>query len=228
MSQPYASFYGGGQIMTFMEVYSLCVHSYSDLRAGQELTGTGTTWTVEQVIENHGFMAYKIRKHGGWYAIVFRGTNFEDAGGDWLRNNIANALGHTRPPQYVSGEDLVSKHGAGKILVGHSLGGGIAMFASAFHGLPAATIFPAPVIPDSLPNGGANANVVNYVCHGEVLTELTAAGRSGSFLRDAATDYLDRQLTRGLVHRRLGDDYWVRSNGGNPIERHMLNNIVLS
>lgn len=223
----YESAYGNGNVMTFMEVYSLCVHSYSDLRAGQELTGTGTTWTVEQVIENHGFMAYKIKKEGGWYAIVYRGTNFEDFGGDWLRNNIANALGVTRPPQYVSGEDLASKHGQGKILVGHSLGGGIAMFASAFHGLPAATIFPAPVIPASLPNRGKNANVMNYVCHGEVLTELTQADRTGNFLRHVAMDTLNRRLSNGHVHRRLGRDVWVESNGGNPIERHMLNNIVL-
>jgi len=213
--------------MTFMEVMSLCHHSYSDLRARQELNGTGTTWIVEQVIENQGFMAYKIRKQGGWYAIVFRGTNFEDFGGDWLRNNIANLLGVTRPPQYVSGEDLASKHGQGKILVGHSLGGGIAMFASAFHGLPAATIFPAPVIPASLPDGGSRADVMNYVCRGEVLTELTQAGRSGNFLRDAGMDYLNRRISNGHVHRRLGTDVWVQSNGGDPIARHAIGNIVV-
>ncbi len=219
----YASFYGGGQLMTFMEVYSLCVNSYSNLQYGQELTGTGTKWTVQRVVENRGFMAYKIKKEGGWTAMVFRGT---DDPRDWVYNNIANALGSTRPPQYVSGDDLVSKWGAGCVLVGHSLGGGIATFASAFSGLPAVTIFPAPVIPSSLPDGGSKADVVNYVCHGEVLTELTMTDRSGNIWRDLASDALDRALS-GAVHRRLGTDFWVESSGANPIDKHMLGNIVL-
>lgn len=224
MSGRYPSFATrNGQLMTFMEVYSLCVNSYRDLQPGQVLTGTGTRWVVDNCFINRGFAAYNIRKDGGWHALVFRGT---DGARDWVYNNLANALGRTRPPQYVSGEDVVSRYGAGKILVGHSLGGGIATFASAYHGLPAATIFPAPVIPSSLPDRGAKADVVNYVCHGEVLTELASSGRTGSLLRDVGQNVLDQALS-GHQHRRLGTDFWVSSNGASAIDKHMLDQIVL-
>ncbi len=219
----YSSVYAGGHLMTFMEVYSLVVNSYRNLQAGQTLTGTGTRWVVDNVFVNRGFTAYNIRKDGGWSVLLFRGT---DDPRDWVYNNIANALGNPRPPQYVSGEDIVSRYGAGKILVGHSLGGGIATFASAFHGVPAVTLFPAPVIPSTLPDGGARANVVNYVCHGEVLTELASAGRTGSFWRDLGQDAVDIALS-GHQHRRLGVDFWLESNGGDPVARHMPENIVL-
>ncbi|MEM9461540.1 MAG: hypothetical protein AAGF11_45670 [Myxococcota bacterium] len=209
--------------MTFMEVFSLVVNSYRDLQAGQTLTGTGTRWVVDNVFENRGFKAYNIRKDGGWHALVFRGT---DGARDWLYNNIQNALGNTRPPQYVSGEYITSHFGAGKILVGHSLGGGIATFASAFHGVPAVTLFPAPVIPSSLPDNGARADVVNYVCHGEVLTELSSSGRTGNFWRDSVQDIIDDALS-DHQHRRLGDDFWVQSNAGDPLSKHFPENIVL-
>lgn len=219
----YTSFYGNGHLMTFMEVYSLCVNSYSNLQAGQVLTGTGSRLIVDNVFINRGFAAYSIRKEGGWHALVFRGT---DGARDWVYNNIANALGSTRPPQYVGGEDIVSRYGAGKILVGHSLGGGIAMFASAFHGTPAATIYPAPVIPLSLPDRGRRANVMNYVCHGEVLTELASAGRTGSFWRDTVQDAIDLALS-SHQHRRLGNDIFLSSTGSDAIDKHRLDRIVL-
>ena len=92
--------------------------------------------------------------------------------------------------------------------------------------MPAATIFPAPVIPSSLPENGAKADVVNYVCHGEALTELTSSGRTGSFWRDLGQNAIN-QYVSGTQHRRLGTDFWVSSNGGNPLSRHDLANIVL-
>jgi hypothetical protein len=68
--------------------------------------------------------------------------------------------------------------------------------------------------------------VLNYVCHGEVLTEASQVGRSGNFFRDVAQGYLDWRIS-GRQHRRLGQDFWIQSTGGNPIAKHLLPNVVL-
>ena len=101
----YPSFYGGGQLMTFMEVYSLCVNSYSNLQYGQELTGTGTKWTVQRVVENRGFMAYKIKKENGWTAMVFRGTD-DPHPGHWLPTAVPAPFPDT-PEGSVLGKELI-------------------------------------------------------------------------------------------------------------------------
>jgi len=219
----YPNVYALGHLMTFEEVHGLCSKSYDNLNVGQRLQGEGATWTVENEWEDGGFAAYKIRKAGGWTAMVFRGT---DDWRDWVFNNLANAMGSGHPPQYRSGSRIVASHGQGAILVGHSLGGGIATYASAIHGNPAVTVFPAPVIPASLPRGGSNADVVNYVCRGEALTELTAGGRRSSGWRNFAQDVVDAAVS-GTVHRRLGIDHWVQSNGGSAIDKHSLQKIAM-
>jgi hypothetical protein len=222
MGQRYPGFYGSGQLFTFMEVYRLCVRSYDNLDPGQQLDELGAKWEVEHAWEEGNFAAYAIKKPGSWNALVFRGT---DGKGDWLGDNIPNALGNGHPPQYKRGREIAAAHGAGRVLLGHSLGGGIATYASAHHGIAAATIFPAPVIPSRLPESGAKANVQNYVCHGEVLTEATQVGRSGNFFRDAAQTVINWKIS-GRQHRRLGQDFWVQSNGGNPGTKHLLGNLV--
>jgi hypothetical protein len=219
----YPGFYGSGHLLTFMEVYKLCLRSYDNLNPGQVLDEEGGKWKVESEFEVGAFAAYVIKKEGGWHALVFRGTDDKT---DWLRDNIPNGLGNAHPPQYQRGLSIAAQVGHGKVLVGHSLGGGIATYASAHLRLAAATIFPAPVIPSQLPHKGERANVLNYVCHGEVLTEASQVGRSGNFFRDAAQGFLDWRIS-GRQHRRLGQDFWIQSNAGNPISKHMLGNVAL-
>ena len=43
----YPGFYGGGQLLTFMEVYKLCLRSYDNLNTGQFLDEEGGKWKVE-------------------------------------------------------------------------------------------------------------------------------------------------------------------------------------
>lgn len=222
MPHQYPHFFARGQKMTFAEIHALCVHSYSNLDARQAVSHGNTRWVVDSEWEYGHFAAYRIRKPGAWTALVYRGT---DDAKDWVIDNASNALGSGHPPQYRLGAKLARLVGRDVILVGHSLGGGIATYASAFNGNPAVTIFPAPVIPSSLPQRGAKADVVNYVCHGEVLTELASGGRKG-MVRNVVQDALDLGFS-GRIHRRLGPDWHVRSRGGSAIDKHLLPNVVL-
>ena len=100
-------------------------------------------------------------------------------------------------------------HGKGCLLVGHSLGGGIASYAAAQNGQNAATIYPAPINPVWLalplpPWPARGTKVQNYVCSGEILTV-------------AAT------LSPNL--ERIGTDVWIQSNGGSPVDKHGLDQV---
>ncbi|MEM9463376.1 MAG: alpha/beta fold hydrolase [Myxococcota bacterium] len=217
----YPNFYARGQKMTFAEIHALCSQSYNNLNARQRIAVGGSTWIVESEWEHGRFAAYLIRKPGGWRALVFRGT---DDYKDWVIDNAGNALGNGHPPQYRWGSQITRVVGKDVILVGHSLGGGIATYASAHHGNPAVTIFPAPVIPSSLPKRGEKADVVNYVCDGEVLSELASGGRNGGF-RNFVQDALDFNFS-WRIHRRLGPDWHIQSRGGNSFSKHYLTNVV--
>ncbi|MCA9704684.1 MAG: DUF2974 domain-containing protein [Myxococcales bacterium] len=218
----YPNFFARGQKMTFAEIHALCTRSYDDLNPRQQIPFGGSTWVVESQWEYGRFAAYRIRKPGAWTAVVYRGT---DDYKDWIIDNASNALGSGHPPQYQMGSRIAGTLDRSVILVGHSLGGGIATYASAYHGNPAVTIFPAPVIPSSLPQRGAKADVVNYVCHGEVLSELGSGGRNGTF-RNIVQDALDLRVSWRL-HRRLGPDWHIQSRGGSTISKHYLDNVVM-
>lgn len=219
----YPDVFFGTNLMTFEEARMLCQYSYSSLEPGQTIEGEGVQWTVAAKHTVGGFAAYVIDKPDGFRAIVYRGT--VDWRG-WILNNIPNMFGMLRPPQYDTGVAIASQYNQwNTMLVGHSLGGGIATYASAHLGLPAVTIFPAPVIPSSLPDRGGRAKVYNYVCHGEALTELTAGGRRDSQWNNNLQDGTDFVFSRQR-HRRLGVDNWVQSIAGNAIAMHGLDSIA--
>ncbi len=218
----YQGFYASGNEISFDEALGLCQASYTDLEPGSQIPARDGTWTVERKMATGGFAAYTIRKAGGWTAAVYRGTaNWQG----WMFNNLPNMLGMPNPPQYDSGLEFARQHPPNTILVGHSLGGGIATYASAHLGNPAVTIFPAPVIPRGLPNRGVSSDVVNYVCHGEALTEITQGGRRTNTVLGVVQDVADVAVS-GSFHRRLGHDIWVQSNGVNPIDMHSLSKIA--
>ena len=134
-----------GNAISFIEVLELCERSYDDLQKGRPVQVAGTSMDVVDKKITGGFAAFKIQKPGGWTAIVYRGSN--DAR-DWAFNNIPGGLSGPLafpPPQYRTGRDWAKQVGnKNTLLVGHSLGGGIAMYAAAQEGMNAATIFPAP------------------------------------------------------------------------------------
>ncbi|MEM9452682.1 MAG: Mbeg1-like protein [Myxococcota bacterium] len=200
----YADFHDrAGNKMTFLEILDLCKQSYNDLQNQRKVQIAGQEMSVENNRVSGGFAAYKIKKPNGWTAIVFRGS---DDWRDWVLNNVPGAVLPVPPPQYGTGRQFAKQHDDNCVLVGHSLGGGIASYAAAQNGQHAATIFPAPINPVwltfPLPVWPAKGTTVqNYVCSGEVLTVAAAAS---------------------LKMRRYGTDVWVESTGGGPIEKHAL------
>lgn len=204
----YESFYDRtGHEMTFLEVLDLCKQSYVITPEQDEVEIAGQTMTIESREVVGGFAAYRVIKQGGWKAIVFRGS---DDWRDWVLNNVPGAILPVPPPQYGSGRRYARRHeDDGTILVGHSLGGGIASYAAAQQGMHAATIFPAPINPAWLtfplpPWPARGTKIQNYVASGEILTVAAFASPH-------------------LV--RYGHDVWVQSDGGSPIDKHGLDQI---
>lgn len=206
-----------GNEMTFVEVLELCKHSYNIQSNQSEIQIAGQTMQVRHHEFAGGFAAYYIVKPGSWTACVFRGS---DDARDWAFNNVPGVVSPVRPPQYGSGSDFAKNFGKNAMLVGHSLGGGIATYAAAQHGMHAATIFPAPINPIWLalplpPWPAKGTMIVNYVSSGEVLTMAGLAGKVPVPL--GPTPRL----------RRYGEDVWIQSNGTNPIDKHELAKIRL-
>ena len=102
-----------------------------------------------------------------------------------------------------------SRATASDIVVGHSLGGGLASYVAIYGGRQAATINPAPLNINPLSGIGMMKNndlVINYVASGEAL------------------DILDAAM---INMRRVGKIYNVSSNGGwSPVARHLLPNLT--
>lgn len=205
----YEDFYDrGGNRMSFLEVLDLCKRSYSITPTDRNVVVAGTMMSIDAREISGGFAAYKISKPNGWTAIVFRGS---DDWRDWVLNNVPGAVTPAPPPQYGSGRRMAEQHGEGCVLVGHSLGGGIASYAAAQQGMHAATIFPAPINPLWLtiplpPWPARGTKIQNYVCSGEVLTV-------------AAT------VSPNL--RRYGKDVWIQSHAKGTVEKHGLDQIKL-
>ncbi|MCA9652609.1 MAG: alpha/beta hydrolase [Myxococcales bacterium] len=196
-----------GNEISFMEVLDLCKRSYDPLENSGTVQIAGTTMNVLDNRIEGGFAAFKIQKPGSWTAIVYRGSN--DAR-DWVFNNIPGGLSGLLsfpPPQYGTGRDYAKTGNDNTLLVGHSLGGGIAMYAAAQEGLNAATIFPAPIQPTWLgfpPWPARGTSIQNYVSMGEILS-MAAYGPT--------------------THTRFGRDVWIETKG-NPIDKHLLHNVV--
>lgn len=192
--------------MTFLEILDLCKRSYTITNADRQVSIGGTMMDIDAREISGGFAAYRITKPRAWSAIVFRGS---DDWRDWVLNNVPGAVVPVPPPQYGAGRRMAKQHGESCVLVGHSLGGGIASYVAAQQGMHAATIFPAPINPVWLalplpPWPASGTTIQNYVCPGEVLTV-------------AAT------LSPNLM--RYGRDVWIQSNAGGPIDKHGLDQI---
>lgn len=199
-------------MLSFQDLFDLCTLSYEDLGNQRLIYRFSKPLTLEHAQVHGDFAAYELRAPdlGGWNAIVFRGRK------DWrgFLGGLPGTLGQgpTPLPEYERGLDYVTQRGRGKILVGHSLGGGIAAYVAATLGLPAATIYPAPLRAAWLGSGylagpHPSTNITNYVCHAEALTQRGDHNETG--------------------HVRYGNDVWIESRGDSSTNKHALDQIVL-
>jgi pimeloyl-ACP methyl ester carboxylesterase len=205
----YDSFFdNAGNEMSFREVFELCDRSYDDFsQASRTIMIAGIEMELEASFSTEGilggFAAIIVKKPCSWRALVYRGSNDTR---DWVLNNIPGAVSPTPPPQYIEGLARAVYHQP-SVLVGHSLGGGIAAYAAAMTGGSAATIFPAPISPGwlGLPIPRWGTNIRNYVSPGEVLSMA--------------------HLPPYRV--RYGRDSWIETQPGSPTDKHLLHNVIV-
>jgi hypothetical protein len=162
---------------------------------------SGGTWNLVNVYERGSFRAV-IVKDSHRTILSISGT---DDTGDWVDNIGQGFTG-------VSGQYLyalkVARATAPDIVVGHSLGGGMASYCALYGGRHAATINPAPL----------NINVVSAVQmmrHGNLVVNYVVGGE--------VLDILDSAMVNMM---KVGRTYRVGSHGGfNPVNRHSIGNL---
>lgn len=197
--------------LKYEDVVGLCWLAYKgnnpEWNASYNFPNAGTTWKILEIYKHGGFHA--ILAQGGAEnkrILSFSGT---DDLTDWLDNASQQVSGLS--VQYLRAGTLARTVPC-DVIVGHSLGGGLASYGHLTSGRPAATINAAPLSWNNILAGRiVNGNfrgfpVVNYVVPWEVL-----------HMFDRAT---------GATSNKIGKIVFVDSNGGSPVARHLLPNLT--
>ena len=194
--------YPGAWGLTYTEVQSLTWLAYkgNGTTGNYNFPNSGSNWTVTNVFERGSFRAVLLQ--GRKRVLSLSGT---DDGGDWFDNISQGLTGIS--PQYLRAL-RVARSTAPEVVVGHSLGGGMASYVAIYGGRHAATINAAPLninIASAIAMIRNNDLVINYVAPGEALEILDVGS---------------------LSMRKVGQVIHVGSNGGfNPIARHGIANL---
>jgi hypothetical protein len=158
-----------------------------------------SVWNLTRVYQVLNFRAVLVE--GATRILSFSGT---DQITDWSDNIQQGLSGYSA--QYI-GALAVASGANPDIVVGHSLGGGLASYVGIYQGRKTATVNPAALninpisgIPMMINNG----KVINYVVRGEAL------------------DLLD---TYAPNMRRIGTIHYVPSNGSDAVAKHLLPNL---
>lgn len=171
---------------------------FSETKSADSLAYTAKTGEIYQFPDGKQWRVVDMRENGksGFRAIVMKPVDERDnrvivsfAGsgaqlGDWT-NNLSQAGGNT-PSQYRQAVSLArecqQKYGDRVVLTGHSLGGGLASYASLQTGLRATAINSSALSPNNLggnalfhPSVKNNSRITQYYVPGEVLTNLDTA-----------------------------------------------------
>lgn len=142
------------------------------------------SWHVDHIEEKGSFRA--IIASGKTKVLSLAGT---DDAGDWVDNASQGLTGLSW--QYAKARRLANAHGV-HVVVGHSLGGGMATYCGVFAGKKVATVNPASLNRNLFSLIGQMKNsdlVINYVATGEILdtVQLTvgwvAGNRVGKIIR---------------------------------------------
>lgn len=191
--------------VSFVERYPAAqTLKFSETKSADKLAYTAKTGEIYQFPDGRQWRVVDTRDDGGtglsgalfstgFRAVVLKPVDENDnrvivsfAGsggqvGDWV-NNFSQAGGNT-PAQYRTAVSLAreygQKYGDNVVLTGHSLGGGLASYASLQTGLRATAINSSALSPNNLggnalfhPSVKNNARITQYYVPGEVLTNL--------------------------------------------------------
>lgn len=204
------SLYPGAWGLDYEDVQGLCWLPYEGCGKKDELYefSNGSQWKVTEVIEAGGFRAVLV-KGKGRTVLSFSGTNLESIE-DWINNIMQGIDGIS--PYYARALNVARSHPA-DVVVGHSLGGGLASYCSIYLGKRAATINPAPLnvnVISAIPIVIRNNLVINYAVVGEPLYYLCQLHLPPPF----------------PLMSRVGRIIWVASNGSDMKAKHLLEHLV--
>ena len=196
--------------LNFEESKSISDIAYEGKQGEVYQFSDGSYWRVDRAEEkDSGFRAVAMRKvvpdgNGGYMddpndnrvAVGFAGTN----GADDVDDDLLQGIGFT-PAQYDQALEFTNevrqeaaKNCESVNLTGHSLGGGLATYASIQTGVPATAINSAPLSNNKVPGGtDYSGQITQYYSEGEILTDLDNANgydqRPGAHVEvDAAID----------------------------------------
>lgn len=160
----------------------------------------GSVWNLTRVYQVLNFRAILVE--GDRKILSLSGT---DDASDWLDNIQQGLTGMSA--QYLVALGLAARVQP-DLVVGHSLGGGLASYVGIYQGRNVATVNPAPlnINPISgIPMLVNNGRGINYVVRGEAL------------------DILDVAMP---TMRRIGAIHYVGSTGTDPVAKHLLPNLT--
>lgn len=197
--------------LKYEDVVGLCWLAYKGNNpvkgANYSFPNAGTNWTILDIYKQGGFHAILAQGgEGNKRVLSFSGT---DDLSDWIDNASQQLSGISA--QYIRAGALGGSVPC-DVIVGHSLGGGLASYAHLVCGRPVATINAAPLSWNNILAGRiVNRNfrafpITNYVVRWEML------------------DMFD--LISGITSNKIGRIVNVGSNGGNPLARHLLPNLT--
>lgn len=216
--------YSGAWGLDYEDVQGLCWLAYKDCGIkGLYEFSNGSRWEVTKVIEIGEFRAVLV-KGKDRTVLSFSGTDLPSIE-DWLNNFMQGILGAS--PYYALALSVARSHPA-DLVVGHSLGGGLASYCSIYLGKKAATINPAPLNINEIskiPIIIRNNLVINYAVVGEALYYLCLLTTPISPLIPITPT---RPIGIGPVPAmtRVGRIIWVASNGSNMFAKHLLEHLV--
>lgn len=196
--------YPGTWGLDYEDVQGLCWLAYkSGGTKGHYQFSNGSQWEITEVKEVGGFRAVLVTGKGKTI-LSFAGTDMPEIE-DWLNNIMQGVTGVS--PYYSIALSLATSLPA-DVVVGHSLGGGLASYCAIYCGKSAATINPAPLNINhisGIPIIARNQLVVNYEAVGQALHYL---------------DLIALNMTK------VGRIIKVASNGSNMIKKHLLDHLV--
>jgi len=215
--------YPGAWGLDYEDVQGLCWLPYEGCgKKGLYDFSNGSRWEVTDVIEAGGFRAVVVEGKGKTI-LSFAGSGMEVE--DWVNNFVQGVAGLS--PYYARALVLARSYPA-DVIVGHSLGGGLASYCSVYLGMRSATINPAPLninAVSKVPIAIRNNLVINYCVVGEALYYLCLATTP---VRPGIPVTPTRPIGIGPVPAmtRVGKIIWVGSNGSGIVQKHLLDHLV--